>query len=85
MDSMNMGWTTVTSGRHSKINPKKTTSKKKLSTSENDLSEDRYEHTLKELHSISYIKNRHMNHVRWKKKERASNMKTSKVSRKAYK
>ena len=82
---MNTDWITVTSGRHSKINPKKTTSKKKLSTSENDLSEDRYEHTLKELHSIGYVKNRRKNHLRMKIKERSSTMKTSKVSRKAYK
>ena len=82
---MNTDLITVTSGRHSKINPKKTTSKKKLSTSENDLSEDRHEHTLKELHSIGYVKNRRKNHLRMKIKERSSTMKTSKVSRKAYK
>jgi len=87
---MNTDLITLTSGRHSKINPKKTTSKKttskkEFSTSDNDVSEDRYEHTLKELHSIGYVKNRRKNHLRMKIKERSSIKKTSKVSRKAYK
>jgi len=82
---MNMEWTTVTSTRKATMYPVKTLSKKEFSTSDNDVSEDCYEHTLKDLHTRGYVKNRHMNHLRWKKKERASKMKTSKVSRKAYK